>query len=306
MQRLADPWIRLLALALCLGALPAAAQIAGHGLPAPSRPLHARLAEADVVALGTIERVELGRVQVGDAVALRGTPGERFAIKRAPSRAPDLTAGDRALLLLRGARTPYVWVDEPKEVMRLADPAGEARWRDALAELLAAPDDVAVRDVYLEWIDGTDQELRDAATRALADRRREPPLPIGRDVALTRARIALDPRRPVSVRRASASIAVTDADGMRALLAGTGAPGVDPGVVQLALTLGALQRMDGIEGSVLAALRSEDRGVRKAALPAAATVANTPAVQAELERIAADSDDELAKAARRALGGADR
>jgi hypothetical protein len=293
-------------MAVCLAAVPATAQVVGHGLPPASRPLHVRLAKADVVALGTIERVELGRIQVGHAVALRGEPGERFAIKRAPSRAPDLTAGDRTLLLLRGARTPYVWVDERAEVMRLADPAGEARWRDALAELLAASGDEAVRDVYLEWIDGSDDELRDAATRALAGRRGQPPLPIGRDVALVRARIALDPRRPVSVRRASASIAVTHADGTRALLAGTGAPGVDPGVVQLALAMGALQRVDGLEGSVLAALRSEDRGVRKAALPAAATVASIPAVHAELQRMAAGSDDELAAAAHRALGVADR
>jgi hypothetical protein len=302
---LADRRILLLVWGVCL-AVPAAAQTPGHALPRPGRPLHARLAQADVVALGTIERVELGRIQVGDAVALRGAPGERFAVKRAPSRAPDLSAGDRTLLLLRGARTPYVQVDEPSEVMLVADPAGEARWRDALAELLTASGDEAVRDVYLEWIDGSDDELRDAATGALADRRHQPPLPIGPDVARARARIALDPRRPVSVRRASASIAVTDADGVRALLAGTGAPGVDPGVVQLALAMGALRKIDGLEGSVLAALRSPDRGVRKAALPAAATVAGTPAVHAELQRLAAGSDDELARAARRALGVADR
>lgn len=290
------------AAAALLTATPALAQLGGHGLPNQGRPLHVRLALADAVAIGDVERVDLGRIAVRDARVVRGDPGETFLVKRAPSKAPDLMASDRVLFLLRGAREPYVLVDEPREILRLSDEEAAGRWRDALAELLAASSDSEVRDVYLAWIDGDDAELREAATRALADRRKHP-LPLTPEVARERARIALDPARPLATRRASAAVACADPAGTRALLAGVGAPGVDPGVVQLALAMGTMQKIEGVEGSVARALRSRDRGVVQAALPAATSVASAAQVRHELERIAADpADAELAQAATRALG----
>ena len=82
-MRARDAWIVLL-----LAFAPAAT--AQHGLPPPARPLHARMAEADVVALGTVERVEMGRIEVTDAAVVSGEPGERLMRKRSPSREPAL------------------------------------------------------------------------------------------------------------------------------------------------------------------------------------------------------------------------
>jgi hypothetical protein len=289
------------ALLLVLGVTgDALAQRFGHGLPPPPRPLHVRLALADVVAFATVERVELGRIAVGDAQALRGAPAGSFRIKRAPSKAPDLAAGERALFLLRGARDPYVMVDEPREVVRIEDAEREARWRAGLAELLAAKGDDAVHATYLDWIDGPGDGLRQAATQALADRRRSP-LPA--EVRVERARIALDASRPAAVRRASANVACLEPAGTAALVAGLDRADVDPGVVRVALTMGALQRVEGLSDAVVTSLGHANREVRRAALPAAVALAGEPAVRAALEELAEREEDaELREAARRALG----
>ncbi len=279
----------------------ASAASAQHGMPKALRPLHARLAEADVVALGTVERVETGRIDVVDAFALRGEPGDRFRLKRAPSRPFGLAPGERALLLLRGARTPYVVVDEPREILKLASAEQEQRWRAALGELLASEGGEAQRDVYLAWIDGPDEELRGAAIQALGDRSQA--LPVTADLARERARIALDPARLPAVRRASVNIACQNPAGTATLLAGIGAPGVDPGVVQLGLALAVMQRAEGLTPALVATLRSTDPEVVAAALPAATLSARGPAVRAELERIAAQgATEELRASAARALG----
>jgi hypothetical protein len=273
-------------------------------MPPPSRPLHLRLAQADVVAIGEVERVELGRIAVRGAQALRGEAGERFVIKRAPSRAPQLAAGDRALFLLQGAREPFVLVDEPRELLRLADPAREARWRDSLATLLAAGDDAdAVLAAYLAWIDGDDDELRAAATRALSERRTPdaPPLPAA--AALRRAAIALDPARPEAVRRASAGVACTAPEGLAALLVGVARDDVDPEVVKIALATGGLQRADGTSRATARALAHANPAVRGIGLGVAGWFAADPAVRAALERVArSDPDPALRAEAERTLG----
>jgi hypothetical protein len=296
-MRLRDAWLLL----LLLWAPPASGQ---HGLPPAARPLHVRLQEADVVAIGTVERVETGRVDVAEAVVLRGGADDRFRLKRSPARPHGLAAGERVVLLLRGARTPYVLVDEPREIRRLPDAAEEARWRSALEALLAADDPAAQRDVYLAWIDGPDDELRQAASRALADRRSQP-LPVPPELARERARIALDPARPQAVRRASAGVAGQHPAGTAALLAGLG-DGVDPGVTQLALALGAMQRAEGFTPALVSALRSSDPAVVEAAIPAATLSASGPGVRAELERLAAHgATQKMRAAAGRALGRAE-
>lgn len=296
-MRLRDAWVLLL-----LALAPAAS--AQHGLPKPPRPLHVRLAEADIVALGKIERVEMGRIDVTNAVALRGEPGDRFRLKRSPSQPPGLAPGERVLLLLRGARTPYLLVDEPREILKPASEEEAALWQAALGELLGAEGEAAQRDVYLDWVDGPDDELRQAATRALADRRAST-LPIPPEMARERARIALDPGRPLAVRRASAGIACQDPAGTRILLAGLGTPGLDPAVVQLTLALGASQGLEGLQPALVAALRSPDPEIVAAAIPTAAFAASGPEVRAELARIAEQGEsEELRAAAGRALGHA--
>ena len=92
--------VRILALLLGLWAVPtgpAGAQMGGHGMPSPPRPLHQRLAEADVLALGAVARVDTGRFAIADAEAWRGTPGSAFEIKRAPSAGTDGRVGHTPL-----------------------------------------------------------------------------------------------------------------------------------------------------------------------------------------------------------------
>lgn len=253
------------------------------------------------MALGTIARVESGRIDVEDAFAIRGEPGDRFRLKRSPSRPHGLAPGERVLLLLRGARTPYLVVDEPREILKISSAEREERWRAGLSALMQARSDEARREVYLEWLDGSDDELRRAAVQALVDRTHTP-LPVPADLARERARIALDPGRPVAVRRASATVACQNAAGTSALLAGLGAPEVDLAVLKLGLGLGAMQRADGVTEALVAVLRSNDPERVAVAVPAATLTASVPAVRAELERIAAEgASDELRAAAAYAL-----
>jgi hypothetical protein len=132
----------------------------GRGAARPSpledpgpRPLHRRLSESDALAFGSIEQVELGRIRVGAAVALRGELPAGFAVKRAPSRPAPLAVGDRVLLLLRGARSPYLLVEAPDEIWRLAAPEDEPALATAIRALDAATprsEDVAV--LYAKWL----------------------------------------------------------------------------------------------------------------------------------------------------------
>jgi hypothetical protein len=305
-QRWTSAVAALAGLAGLLAASAVRAQM-GHGLPPPGRPLHVRLAQADVVAIAAVERVETGRIALRDVHALRGAPGEQFEIKRAPSRAPALAEGDQALFLLAGARAPYVLVDEPREILRLPDADQRERWRAALESLLAAGDDLAgVRDAYLAWIDGNDDALREAATRALTDRRANP-IEVPSTVSLQRAAIALDARRPEAVRRASASVASVEPAGVAALLAGLARADVDPGVAQIALAAGGLQRAPGLAAGTARAVAHANPEVRRAGLALAGWFAGDPSVRAAIERAAkSDPDPSLRAAAERALADAAR
>jgi len=302
---LAQRWIATVAALAGLAAVcvaPGARAQMGHGLPPPARPLHLRLAEADVVAIASVERVEIGRIALRDVRALRGAPGERFEIKRAPSRAPALAEGDQALFLLAGARAPYLMVDEPRELLRLSDAAQRERWQAALASLLGAGDDPdALLQAYLAWIDGDDAELREAATRALTDRRvlavEIPPA-----VAVRRAAIALDAGRPEEVRRSSAGVASLTLEGVAALLAGMARADIDPAVAQIALASGGMQRAPGMPAATARAVAHANPEVRRAGLALAGWFAADPAVRAAVERVAkSDPDPDLRTQAERAL-----
>jgi hypothetical protein len=158
------------------------------------RPLHLRLSESDALALGTIERVELGRIRVSDAVSLRGELPAGFELKRAPSAPAPLVAGDRVLLLLRGARSPYLLVDAPDEIWKLAARASEPAQAAAIRALDAArPRRDAVAEVYAEWLASQDPALARAAAQGFAG-----------DAALFAAALARDPTlRQTLVRLAS-------------------------------------------------------------------------------------------------------
>lgn len=153
----------LLALAGAAGAQPML-----HPVSLGPRPLHVRLAKAELAAVARVERVDEGRIALRLEEALLGSPPEAFEVKRSPLRPPPLATGDRALLILRGARPPYVLADEPAEVIRLSDDAMAARWSAATRAALAAQGDAAALEaVYEEWVANGPASLRDLGTAGL-------------------------------------------------------------------------------------------------------------------------------------------
>lgn len=157
-----------MALGSPLAAPPAVAQGLGHhGVP-PLRPLHQRLQAADVAAVVEVERIEAGRIAVTRHETIAGEAPETFAVKRSPLRPPPLATGDRALLLLRGARPPYVMADEPAEVIRLSDDAMAARWTGAVRAVATNGDDRdALVAIYREWVENGPASLRDLGRAGL-------------------------------------------------------------------------------------------------------------------------------------------
>ena len=166
-------------LGLALG-LPAqgSAQIAVHPLPPGLRPFHERVAEVEVAAVVRVLRVDEGRIRVECERVVAGAPPEEFEVKRSPLTPPPLATGDRALLLLRGARPPYVFADLPSEVIRLSDDAMAARWEAAVRAVLEKRDQpAALVPVYLDWMDHGPGTLRDIGITSLDDlAEKNPPL----------------------------------------------------------------------------------------------------------------------------------
>jgi hypothetical protein len=159
----------LLGLALLLPG-GARAQFVGHPLPPAPRPFHDRVAEAEVAAVVLVEQVQEGRISVRRETLLAGTPPERFEVKRSPIRPPPLATGDRALLLLRGARPPYVFADQPSELIRLSDAAMAARWQETVREVIARRGDpAALVPIYLDCVDTGPETLREIGKSSLLD-----------------------------------------------------------------------------------------------------------------------------------------
>jgi hypothetical protein len=263
---------------------------AQHPVPLPIRPLHARIAVADVVAVATIGPIGEGRVEVRDAAVLRGAAPASFEIKRSPANPPPFVTGVPAVLLLRGARPPYLLVDEPREVILLNDAAAAKRWTDALRALFAAEGDPQkLLHTYLMWLDGDDESLREAAAAALS----EPSaayLPLGADDATERARTALDPRRAPVARRVSAMLAITHDAGAATLVAGIPGAAGDPQVVATALRGGLNLSREAREGAILRSLGSAERDVRRAAL-LVAPLSWSDAVAAKVAELAQNDPD---------------
>jgi len=282
----------LAVLVLVLGLVPAAR--AQHPIPQGPRPLHLRIAEADIVAVGTVGPITDGRIEIREATVLRGGAPASFAIKRSPAKSPPFVTGVPAVLLLRGARSPYVMVDEPREIVLLRDAADAKRWTNALQALFdASADPNQLLQIYLAWLDGDDETLREAAGAALSDFR-APFLPLARDDALVRAAAAVDPHRAATARRVSAQLAMTQSDGAAALVVAIPGGAADPQVVATALRGTAVQRELRV-AALLRALTSEERDVRRAAL-FAAPLLWTDAVAAKVAELAAQDPDPGAQA----------
>jgi hypothetical protein len=303
MLRRIRPTAALLVLAW---AVPASGQgLAAHLPSGPSaRPFHERLAGADAVAIGTVRSVELGRIHVEAARALRGSPGESFSLKRAPSHPPPLETGDRVLLLLRGARSPYLLVDEPGEVHVLADAAEEAAWRETFATLDASGDaPETLRDVYLGWLSGADAALRDAARLGLASPD-APFAPLPPQLSERLLADALDPQLDPGRRRATAAVVLARPDRASALLERLALDPLsdDPQVLRQALAVGALQRLPELEPLLTRALRHPRPELRAEALQLSTLAARSALARPALEQVAKeDPVEELRVQAQRAL-----
>jgi hypothetical protein len=264
-----------------------------HPLPKGPRPLHEIAGGADAIAIGTIASVSEGRIRVHDAIDVSGAVPAEFEIKRAPSNPPVFQSGQRAVLLLRGARSPYLLADDPQE--NLVIPAGaELAWIVALRAFAdARQDPQQLLALYFDWIDGDNGTLRDLAVRGLLD----PTAafqPIAKEVLTPRAKRALDPAAPAAVREASASVALLSPESRAQLLHEVLQPGTarDAAVYETALQ-GALLRPDDapeLSAAVARGLHSQEAAVRAIAVRYA-TTASDPLLATEVERLAAQDPD---------------
>jgi hypothetical protein len=272
-----------------------------HPLPLGPRPLHLRLAEADVIALATVADQNEGRISLRDVEILRGRAPERFEIKRAPGNPPPLAVGTSALLLLRGARPPYVLVDEPRELQVLRDGQAAQVWREAVSQLLAAGSDRdAQLAVYLGWLDGGDDSLREAAGAALLDAR-SGLLPIGAARALERARAALDPARPETARRVSALLALSQPEAIATLLAGMANSPPDPQVFEIAVRTGLAGHVPAAEDLLLRSLSDPSGDIRFLAVRLAGTYGSGAALDRVHELATTDSDERVRREAQEVI-----
>jgi len=297
----------LLVLLLLAPVDPAAAQ-RGHPLPGRvQRALHVQVMESDALAIGSVEGIATGRIQIGEVNAVEGDLAPHIELKRAPSRPPGLVSGERVVLLLRGARSPYLLVPDADEVLRVADPAAEARMVQALRSLRTAlADPAALEARYLAWLTGPDDELRHVAEIALI--RPSPPLrAIDKRSIRGLVDLALDPGQPPSARRAAARVAGSDAEGVAALLAALPSDPADDTQALLlldVLRLGALRASPGTNATLLRALRHEDAAIRRTALELGPTLTRDPSLRAEIERLAREDPAESVRLLAEPLVGA--
>lgn len=284
--------------ALLVASGPATAQ---HGIPVGSRPLHLRLAEADVVAIATVAEVREDRVELRDAVVLQGAAAPAFELKRAPSQEIPYAVGLTLVLPLRGARPPYLLVDDARELVVLRNAASAAAWRHALLPLLdAGTDREALLAAYLGWLDGREGSLREAAAAALLDPRSEL-LPVSPARAAERAGVALDPAVPTPARRVSALLAAGQPEGARLLLGALRDPAADPQVAETALRSAVRFRLEGLDDALLAGLAHDDAEVRRVAVKLVASTGSAPGLERLPALAAHDPDAHVRREARNAV-----
>jgi hypothetical protein len=236
---------------------------------------------------------------VADAVPVVGTVSPSFEVKRAPSRPPPWGEGDRVLLLLAGARSPYRWVEKPVEAQApLADAAAEQRWSGALRELEARrADPWARRDLYATWCDEGPEELRAAGLRGLTD------LPgmvgvLDESFALERSRVASDEGRPHAARRAAALVATRHPAGIEALLADLGrtAAASDPELADIVLQAGLRTGSPAAEARLAELLPLATGPLREVVLRLAAH-ARSPEVERQLSELSVGHPEEPVRTA---------
>jgi hypothetical protein len=258
-----------------------------------------RLAQADVVAIGSVADTSLGRIRVRDAVGLVGELAADFELKRSPSRPPELEPGDRVLLLLRGQRSPYLLVDRAAEILRVDDTDSVAAWRDALEALRASGDRPPERvALYTSWLDQAPADLRRAALLGLGA---EPEL---LPAAAERiAREATDPSATPDLRIVAARAAGRSEVGSRALFSRLpGSSEADPEVLAAAFASPFGRAGDARSAALRRTLAHPRADVRIAGLRNGTHGMLTPDVRTTIERLASDDPDPgVRQAASRAL-----
>ncbi len=294
--------------AQAIGQVPAADERrpSPHGLRPGPRPLQTRLALGDAVVLVVVDAVGEGRIRVRDAVALVGRTDSSFEIKRSPLSPPLLVPDESALLVLKGARSPYLLIDEAREIVHLEGDTDWQRWTRAVAELVATQADGGdLLELYAAWLEGEAKDLREEAVGAVADPRTGF-IPLPERFVAGRVASALDPRKPTGVRSASAYLATLDRAGSERLLAVLAGPEggaiANAELITLTLRAGLGFRMEATRDLLLRSLAHPDVAVRRAALTFAPFVAADAALHEALARIARDEVDSDVKAqAQRAL-----
>lgn len=292
----------------CLLAATASAQL-GHPLPPGTAPLHRTLEAADRVVIATLGELTPGRVRLRDPRPLSG-PGDLDApleLKVAPSRRAEVVPGHRVLLFLRGARSPYVLVNDRHEPLQLiTDPDDEERWARAVGAALAArADPEELRQLYLDWIEDGSDALRQVGLQGLVDPRAGL-WPLPPEMVRRAAALASDPERPLPVRRAAAALAVLSESGTQQLLESLVQQHeeAEPEVLERALRSGQAWGLPEIPDALLSALRSPESAIRGAALRAVRTLED-PVLREEVRRVASnDPDAVLRRRAERLVAGA--
>jgi len=268
MGALSNPLRRLLTglAALAILGIPEAGT-AQHGMDplAQERALHRRLPQADAVVLASVVRIDPGRIGLEGARPVAGGTPVAFELKRSPSRPPKVEVGDRVLLLLRGAREPYVLADDPRLVVRI--PAGEEPlWTEAVERAVAcgeAPE--CLVDLYSGWIEQGPASLRELGFYGLGDRT-APFQPLSGAFLSERAEWAAGSRLPLDARLAFARLVARDPAGSTALARALTEPSNrDPRLVQLALSGAAAARSEAFAPLVTRALRADDPAIRRSA-----------------------------------------
>jgi len=205
---------------------PAAAQLAHTQLLGflSESPLHARLAEADAAVIAEIGSVTTGRIQLREVVPLFGISSqEKLALKRSPTNPPPLVTGERALLLMKGSRPPYVLADAYDDILKISGIEMEARWNRAVKDLraaLAQPEEMTshyLAWVYLSWLDQSEEDLKRAAILGLGDRS-APFQPLSSNFVESLIRAASDTSIEFGLRRVAAFVASRSAAEQPALL----------------------------------------------------------------------------------------
>jgi hypothetical protein len=285
--------------AACAAAAIASAGQAQHPGIARDRSLAARLALSDAVVIATVTKQEDGRLECGEVRVLAGQVAERFTVKRAPSAPPPLGVGDRAVFLLRGARPPYVLVDQAKETIRLADASAEERWAGAISDWLAvraAPR--AWLPLYERWIDEGPDTLRELAVNGITDPA-APLQPLSDEALAGFGARAWDDGRAPAARRAYALLASLSDGGSRRLASGLLDAPLDCDADVAAAALRAAPRHTETASAVVArALDHSDAEVRRAALQTAQILrgrADAP-LRARIARVASEDAESWLRA----------